>query len=226
MTEGRLAGKCAVVTGAASGIGLASARRFSAEGARVCIWDRDEAGIAHAVGELKETGAWVNGTVVDIADSASVAEATRQTLAELGEVTLLMNNAGVLDDYAPILDTDEAMWDRVVGINLKGAYLVTRALLPSMLAAGGGVIVNTASIAGIVAGGGGTAYTAAKHGVIGLTRQLAFDYGKLGIRANAIAPGAVETGMTKALFDAGDAEVMDAVRAVPAGRQPCPVPGQ
>ena len=129
-----------------------------------------------------------------------------------------MNNAGVLDDYAPILDTDEDLWDRIIGINLTGVYRVTRALLPQMLEAGGGAIVNTCSIAGLVAGGGGTAYTSSKHGVLGLTRQLAFDYGQQGIRVNAICPGAVETGMTRELFAAGDAAVMESVNSVPAGR--------
>ena len=129
-----------------------------------------------------------------------------------------MNNAGVLDDYAPILETDEDLWDRIIGINLTGVYRVTRALLPSMLEAGGGAIVNTCSIAGLVAGGGGTAYTASKHGVLGLTRQLAFDYGQQGVRVNCICPGAVETGMTRELFAAGDAAVMESVNSVPAGR--------
>jgi 3-oxoacyl-[acyl-carrier protein] reductase len=117
-----------------------------------------------------------------------------------------------------VLETSEEQWDRVLGINLKGMYLTSRALLPQMIDHGGGVIVNTASIAGMVAGGGGAAYTAAKHGVIGLTRQLAFDFGPKGVRANAICPGAVETGMTHDLFEAGEAEVMESVNSVPAGR--------
>ncbi len=144
-----------------------------------------------------------------------------------------MNNAGVLDDYAPILETDEDLWDKIIGVNLTGVYRVTRALLPSMLEAGGGTIVNTCSIAGLVAGGGGTAYTASKHGVLGLTRQLAFDYGQQGIRVNCICPGAVETGMTKALFEAGDAgdglgqqRPRRPLRPARGARQPRAVPGQ
>jgi 3-oxoacyl-[acyl-carrier protein] reductase len=167
---------------------------------------------------VEADGGTAHGVEADVSDRASVSDAAARTLALVGNVTVLMNNAGVLDDYAPILDTDEELWDRVIGINLTGVYRVTRALLPSMLEAGGGAIVNTCSIAGLVAGGGGTAYTASKHGVLGLTRQLAFDYGQQGVRVNCICPGAVETGMTRELFAAGDAAVMESVNSVPAGR--------
>lgn len=221
-TAGRLRGRTAVVTGAGSGIGLASARRFAAEGATVAVWDRVPDRVEEAVRSIEDGGGTAVGTEVDVADADSVRRAARETLERIGPVTVLMNNAGVLDGYAPLLDTDEGLWDRVVGVNLKGPYLVTRALLPAMVESGGGAVVNVASIAGVVAGGGGAAYTAAKHGVIGLTRQLSFDYGRQGVRANAILPGAVETGMTRELFEAGDAAVMAAVRGVPAGRHAQP----
>lgn len=215
---GKLDGRKAVVTGAASGIGLATARRFAAEGADVVLWDRDAEGLSRAVRTVEADGSRAAGVEADVSSATSVADAAARTLETLGEVTVLMNNAGILDDYAPILETDEELWDRIIGVDLKGVYLVTRALLPSMLSAGGGAIVNTASIAALVAGGGGTAYTAAKHGVLGLTRQLSFDYGDQGVRVNAICPGAVETGMTRELFAAGDAAVMESVNSVPAGR--------
>lgn len=215
---GKLDGRKAVITGGASGIGLASARRFAAEGAEVVLWDLDPEALALAVKTIEGDGGRAAGFEADVSSSESVAAAAAHTLAHLGEVTVLMNNAGVLDGYSPILETDEDLWARVIGIDLTGVYLVTRALIPSMLAAGGGAIVNTASIASLVAGGGGTAYTAAKHGVLGLTRQLSFDYGQKGIRVNAICPGAVETGMTRQLFAEGDAAVMESVNSVPAGR--------
>ncbi len=121
-----------------------------------------------------------------------------------------------MDDYKPVLETSEELWNLVLDVNLKGAFLTSKRLIPHMLENGGGVIVNTASISGVVAGGGGAAYTASKHGVLGLTRQLAFDYGPKGIRANAICPGAVATGMTEEVFS--NPAALERVNAVPAGR--------
>ena len=215
---GKLDGRTAVVTGGASGIGLASARKFAAEGATVVMWDLDAESLAVALKDIENDGGTAYAVEANVSSKESVADAAARSIELAGPVTVLMNNAGILDDYAPILETDEDLWDRIIGVNLTGVYRVTRALLPAMLEAGGGTIVNTCSIAGLVAGGGGTAYTASKHGVLGLTRQLAFDYGQQGIRVNCICPGAVETGMTKALFEAGDAAVMDSVNSVPAGR--------
>jgi 3-oxoacyl-[acyl-carrier protein] reductase len=215
---GKLDGRTAVITGGASGIGLASARRFAAEGATVVLWDLNAESLALAAKEVENDGGAVHTVEVDVSRRDSVEAAASRTAELAGAVTVLMNNAGILDDYAPILETDEDLWDRIIGVNLTGVYRVTRALLPAMLDAGGGTIVNTCSIAGLVAGGGGTAYTSSKHGVLGLTRQLAFDYGQQGIRVNCICPGAVETGMTKELFAAGEAAVMDSVNSVPAGR--------
>ncbi|MGH2940522.1 MAG: SDR family NAD(P)-dependent oxidoreductase [Solirubrobacterales bacterium] len=214
----KLAGKTAFITGAGSGMGRAMARRFAAEGARVAAADIDADRADAVAAEIRGNGGTASAFTIDVADSASVGAAVDAALAEMGPVDILCSNAGILDDYATVLETSEEQWDRVLGINLKGMYLTSRALLPQMIDNGRGVIVNTASIAGMVAGGGGAAYTAAKHGVIGLTRQLAFDFGPKGVRANAICPGAVETGMTHDLFEAGEAEVMDSVNSVPAGR--------
>jgi 3-oxoacyl-[acyl-carrier protein] reductase len=216
--NGKLEGKVALITGAGSGMGRAMAREFAAQGARVAAADIVEERAAETAAGIREQGWDAVSFAVDVADGSSVAAMVEAALVEFGRVDVLCSNAGVLDDYAPVLETEEADWDRVLSINLKGMYLTSRALLPQMLDNGGGVIVNTASISGLVAGGGGAAYTASKHGVIGFTRQLAFDYGPRGVRANAICPGAVETGMTHDLFAAGEAEVMDSVHSVPAGR--------
>ncbi|MEV0280497.1 SDR family NAD(P)-dependent oxidoreductase [Streptomyces sp. NPDC050610] len=218
---GRLEGNVAVVTGAGSGIGRAVAERFAAEGATVAVWDLVEKDAAGTVDMLAERGAKSAAFAVDVADGASVGEAAERTLAEFGRVDVLVNNAGVFDYYAPVLDTTEEQWDRVLNINLKGMFLVTKALLPALLD-GGGTVVNTSSISGVVAGGGGIAYTSSKHGVIGFTRQLASDYGERGVRANAILPGAVETPMTRPILDQGDAAILETVRSVPAQRHAQP----
>ncbi|MFC9765204.1 SDR family NAD(P)-dependent oxidoreductase [Rhodococcus jostii] len=221
-TGTRLADRTAVITGGASGIGRASALRFASEGAEVVVWDLDPVGIDAVVTEIRQAGGRADGVAVDISDASAVAAAAAETAAVAGDVTVLMNNAGVLDDYAPILDTDEALWDRTIGVNLKGMFLVTRAVLPSMIAAGGGSIVNTASVAAFIAGGGGTAYTSSKHGVVGFTRQMSFDYAHQNVRVNAIAPGAVETGMSKDILYNEDLPVVEALRSAPAGRHAQP----
>jgi len=214
----KLEGKVALITGAGSGMGRAMAREFSANGAIVVATDVVASRAEETAAAVEQAGGRALGLAIDVADRSSVDATVATALEELGRVDVLCSNAGVLDDYAAVLETDEAAWDRVLGINLKGMYLTARALLPQMVERGSGAIVNTASISGLVAGGGGAAYTASKHGVIGFTRQLAFDYGPKGVRANAICPGAVETGMTKELFEAGEAEVMESVNSVPAGR--------
>jgi len=218
----QLANRTAVITGAASGIGRASALRFALEGAHVAIWDIRKDRIDEAVAEIRAAGGRADGFEVDIANAASVESAASATISALGNVTVIMNNAGVLDDYATVLDTDEALWDWTFGVNLKGMFLVTRALLPSMLAAGGGAIVNTASVSAFIAGGGGISYTTSKHGVIGFTRQMASDYAHQGVRVNAIAPGAVETGMTADILNNEELPVVHALREAPAGRHAQP----
>ncbi|HYC82759.1 MAG TPA: SDR family oxidoreductase, partial [Solirubrobacterales bacterium] len=154
----------------------------------------------------------------DVADEAAVAAMAEAALARFGRVDVLMNNAGVLDEYEPAAETSTETWNRVLGVNLNGQFFTSRALLPQMVARGDGAIVNVASTAGLNGGNGGAAYTTSKHAVIGFTRQLCFDYARQGIRCNVICPGAVETGMTKEIFASPDAAVMEAVESAPIGR--------
>ena len=218
----KLKDRVALITGGGSGIGEAMAKIFATKGAKVAVVDLDETSANATADQLVAAGAQAIALQCDVSSAASVATAVTRTGDAFGPIAILCSNAGVLDGYAPVLETSEDLWDRIIDINLKGMYLTARAVLPHMIERGGGVIINTASIAGLVAGGGGVAYTASKHGVIGLTRQISFDYGASGIRANAICPGAVETGMTKAILESGDAAVMESVRSVPAGRHAQP----
>ena len=218
----KLNGRVALITGGGSGMGRAMALAFAAKGAHVAVVDIDELTARTTADTVVSLGGQAMALQCDVSSASLVAATVALASQSLGPIAILCSNAGVLDNYAPVLDTSEEIWDRILDVNLKGMYLMARSVLPQMLQQGSGVIINTASIAGLVAGAGGAAYTASKHGVIGLTRQISFDYGSRGVRANAICPGAVETGMTKAILESGDAAVMDAVRSVPAGRHAQP----
>jgi NAD(P)-dependent dehydrogenase (short-subunit alcohol dehydrogenase family) len=180
-----LKGKHAVVTGASRGIGLAIARRLIEEGARVTLMARDGAALQAAAAELGGAVAW---QVVDVADQASVAGA----FARAGAADILVNNAGQAASSA-FLKTDAATWQRMLDVNLGGAYHCIQAALPSMLETGWGRIVNVASTAGLTGYRYVAAYCAAKHGLVGLTRALALELASKGITVNAVCPGYTET---------------------------------
>jgi NAD(P)-dependent dehydrogenase (short-subunit alcohol dehydrogenase family) len=190
ITPGRFAGRTVVVTGAASGIGRATAARVSREGGRVVAVDVSTQGLSRLVEELPELD-----VVPVAADITAQADVDAIVAAADGRIDGLANVAGVNDDFSPLHETTDAMWDRVLGINLTGAFKVTRAVLPLMLDVGHGSIVNVASGAGLKGSGSGNAYTTSKHAMIGLTRSAAFMYAQTGIRVNAVAPGGVATGM-------------------------------
>jgi NAD(P)-dependent dehydrogenase (short-subunit alcohol dehydrogenase family) len=180
-----LKGKHAVVTGASRGIGLAVARTLLAHGARVTLMARDAEALALAAAELGEGAAW---QAMDVVDEASVAAA----FARAGAVDILVNNAGQAAS-APFAKTDAALWQRMLDVNLTGAYHCIQAALPGMLDAGWGRIVNVASTAGLTGYRYVAAYCAAKHGLVGLTRALALELASKGITVNAVCPGYTET---------------------------------
>jgi 3-oxoacyl-[acyl-carrier protein] reductase len=211
-------GAVALVTGAGQGIGKAIALELGSRGYRVGVLDIDSRTADATAAEVTARGGSAVGVAGDVSSPESVADAVAELRSSFGSPLVVVNNAGILDDFLPILDTDVALWNRVLGVNLTGMYHVIRATLPAMLDAGGGVFVNMASGAGLVAGMGGTAYTASKHGVIGLTKQLASDYGSGGVRANAICPGSIDTELSR-LFLKDNPGVQAVVDAVPAGRQ-------
>jgi 2-hydroxycyclohexanecarboxyl-CoA dehydrogenase len=183
----RLEARTAFVTGGASGIGAATARRLAAEGARVAIGDLDEAGARDVAAEIDGFAC-----ALDVADAASARAALAAAAEALGPVDVLVNNAGT-DRFAFFVNTDEALWDFVLGVNLRGTIAVTHAVLDSMQKRGAGAIVNVASEAGRVGSQGSVVYSAAKAGVIGFTRHLALEVGADGITVNAVAPGTTAT---------------------------------
>ena len=206
----------ALITGAGSGIGRASAERFAAEGAQVAVVDLK--GAEETAAAIEAAGGEALALTTDVADEEAVAAMAEVALERFGRVDVLMNNAGILEDYLPAADTPTEVWERVLGVNLYAQFFTSRALLPQMVERGDGAIINVASTAGLNGGNGGAAYTTSKHAVIGFTRQLCFDYARQGIRCNVICPGAVETGMTKEIFASPDAAVMAAVESAPIGR--------
>ena len=190
MDAGRFAGLTAIVTGAGSGIGRATAQRIAAEGGRVILSDLFAERVSETVALIEGAGGTAVGLAGDITDQAHV---DALVAACDGRVDVLVNNAGIMDKFLPVGEVDDATWARVFDVNLTAPMRTTRAVLPLMQAAGSGAIVNVASEAGLRAGAAGTAYTASKHGVIGLTRSTALFYKGAGIRCNAVLPGAVAT---------------------------------
>lgn len=195
----RLEGKVAVITGAGSGMGRAMANLFAAEGAKIVAAEWNEATLAEVVDEVKAAGGQIVGVQGDVSKQADCEKIIDDAVAAFGKVDVLCNNAGVMDLNQGAAEMDNAMWDRVLGINLNGPMYLTRKVIPVMKAAGGGSIINTASVAGVGGGAAGCAYTVSKHGVIGLTRNTAFRYTQEGIRCNAIVAGAVETNIMQSV---------------------------
>jgi 2-hydroxycyclohexanecarboxyl-CoA dehydrogenase len=183
----RLQERIALVTGGASGIGAATVRRLAAEGARVAIADLDLDGARAVAGEID--GAAVP---MDVADTASVRAGVAAAEEALGPIDVLVNNAGT-DRFAFFVNTDEELWDFVLGVNLRGTIAVTHAVLGGMQSRGRGAIVNVASEAGRVGSQGSAIYSAAKGGVISFTRAVAREAARYGVRANAVAPGPIDT---------------------------------
>ena len=190
MDSGRFSGLTAIVTGAGSGIGRATAVRLAAEGAHVVASDLMPERVAQTIAIITAAGGSGVGAVGDITDQSHV----DALVADAGaRVDVLVNCAGIMDAFLPVGELDDVTWERVLDVNLTAPMRTTRAVLRLMTAAGSGSIVNVASAASLRAGAAGTAYTTSKHGVIGLTRSTAVLYRAAGIRCNAVLPGAVAT---------------------------------
>ncbi len=186
---------CAVVTGGGSGIGRAIGQALAAAGAPVALIDVIGDGAKEAAEAIRAKGGRAATLVADVAQWEDVDAAVAAAVRELGPLGIIVNAAGVLDGYAPVEEITPALWSKVITINLTGTFFGCKRALAEMLPAGRGRIINIASVAGLVGSGGGPAYTASKHGVVGLTRQLAITYADRGVTVNAICPGAIATNL-------------------------------
>jgi NAD(P)-dependent dehydrogenase (short-subunit alcohol dehydrogenase family) len=220
-------GKIAVITGAGNGIGRATALAFAKSGAKVVVVDRDADAGAATVGIIKQQGGQAKFVAADVTKSADVANYVKETLDTYGRIDCFFNNAGIEGRVVHTAEYDEAMFDQVIGVNVKGVFLGLRHVLPVLIRQKSGSIVNTASVAGLVATPGMPAYVASKHAVIGLTKTAAGEVARSGVRVNAVCPGPVDTRMIHSLEEQLDPNDPGRVSrayqsAIPSGRYTTP----
>ena len=195
----KLQNKTAIVTGAGAGLGKAICQLFAAEGCKVMAADVHPERLDALKQSLQALGHTITTCTVDVANQSSVKAMIDQAISTYGQIDVLVNNAGVMDNFEPVGDCPDSTWNRVMNINLNGVYYAMNAAVPHMLKAGKGSIINVASIGGLFGARAGAAYTASKHAVIGLSKNTGYMYAKLGIRCNAIAPGAMETQIAESM---------------------------
>lgn len=217
----RFEGQTALVTGGASGIGLATARRLAAEGARVALLDRDGDALRSVPAEIAAAGGTVGSWTVDVADEASVNASVGEAEESLGGIDLLVTAAGILESGS-VEGQDLGLWDRTLAVNLRGQLLVTRAVLPGMQGRGRGAIVMVSSVSAAVGDREVSAYAVSKAGVSSLAKQIAAENAARGIRCNAVLPGWINTPFNDAVFSSAQERIDEVTRTVPLGREGTP----
>ncbi len=216
---GPLDGRVALVTGGGSGIGRASSLAYARDGAKVVIVDVNVEGGEETVQSIKEAGGEAILVHADVSKAVEVQQMVDRTVEAYGRLDCAFNNAGVSGrSRGTMVNHSEDEWDRVIGINLKGVWLCMKAQIPQMLKQGGGAIVNNASVAGLVGIRRTSAYVAAKHGVVGLTKAAALEYAESGIRVNAVCPGYINTPLVRSVFDQLEGMEEEVIARHPLGR--------
>lgn len=220
----RLEGKVALVTGGGfspdqvgSGLGRAMSVELAKEGAKVVVSDLSAEQAAATVKDIEELGGEAIAVGADVTDETSIGSMVDAALEGFGQIDVLVNNAGVFGAFKPLLEIETKQWDQVMDVDVKGVFLVTKAVLPHMLERGSGVVLNVSSASGVVASEVGAEYTTAKHAVIGLTKQISYDYGHQGIRALGIGPGVIKTAAHEGEITS-DFPFYDLTMQAPAGR--------
>lgn len=209
-----LVGKIALVTGGGSGIGQAACKAFAQAGAQVMVVDINGAAAEATAEAVRALGGAAHAVAADVSQSADVQRYVAATLSAFGRIDVFFNNAGIEGQVSPLAEYDEANWDNVIAINLKGTFLGLRHVLPVMIRQQSGSIINSASVAGTVGAPGMAAYSASKHAILGLTRTAAGEVGRQGVRVNAICPGPIQTRMMQSLAEQlNPAEPVAVVRA-------------
>ena len=220
--SGSMAGRVALVTGASAGIGRATALAFARQGARVVVSDVDDSGGEETVRMIREEGGEGMYVRTDVSRADEVEALIRRVVEEYGRLDFAFNNAGIEGRSDSTVDCSEENWDRVIDINLKGAWLCMKHEIAQMLGQGGGAIVNCSSIAGLIGFTGIPAYTASKHGLLGLTKTAALEYATQGVRINAVCPGVIRTAMIERFTGGSKDAEAELVSGEPMGRMGTP----
>jgi NAD(P)-dependent dehydrogenase (short-subunit alcohol dehydrogenase family) len=218
MSGSTFTGKSVLVTGGASGIGRAAAISFAQQGARVTVSDVDVAGGEQTVADIRQAGGDAQFVKADIAKSAEVEALIGKVVATHGRLDCAFNNAGIEIEHLPLAESDEATFDRIMTVNVKGVWLCMQQEIRQMLKQGGGAIVNTASVAGLVGAPLQPIYAASKHAVVGLTKTAAAEYSRFGIRINTVCPGIIRTPMLDRALEREPKREKTIVKVHPIGR--------
>jgi NAD(P)-dependent dehydrogenase (short-subunit alcohol dehydrogenase family) len=214
----RVKGKVALITGGGSGIGRATAMLFASEGARVVVADYNVEGGERTAKAIKEAGGDAVFHPADVANPGEVETLVRKTIEAYGRLDCAFNNAGIEGQFSSTPECTLENWQRVIGINLSGVFYCMKYEVPEMLKTGGGTIVNTSSICGLAGIANTAAYTAAKHGVVGLTKTAALEFSSKGIRVNAVCPGFIRTPMVARVMDRGSFDEKAVIQTHPINR--------